>query len=137
MKDKLLKALKIILIIFGILYLAQILLFLLIMTGLFSIGSTKTLDFDFNKVQSSTKPKEITPIINYVEDYQIKNNKYPEKLENVKTKKNLDYKYEISKDGNCYSIELNEKNKVKQYQHCKTASDNSSATSESYVEYYK
>jgi len=145
MKEKLIKTLKIVLIIFGVLFLIQILLFILIMLGLFSLSSAKTIDlispkmfdFDFDKVQVQATPKEMQPIINYVEDYQIKNNKYPEKLENVKVKDNLDYKYEISKDANCYTITVKEKNKTKQYQHCKTSSDNSNSTSQSYVEYSK
>ena len=76
MKEKLFKALKIILIIFGILFLIQILFFGLIILGLFSAGSAMTFNFNFDKAQNSTKPKEMLPIINYVEDYQLKNNKY-------------------------------------------------------------
>ena len=141
MKEKVLKVLKIVLIVFGVLFLLQIIIFALMMIGLFSLGSAKTLDFnskfnmDFDKIQTSSKPKEMQPIINYVEDYQVKNKKYPEKLENVKVKNKLDYKYEVTRDGNCYTVTIKEKNTTKQYQHCKTASDNSSSTSESYVEY--
>lgn len=137
MKEKCFKALKIILIIFGILFLIQILLFGLMMLGMFWFSPVKDLDFDYSKIQNSTKPKEMLPIINYAENYQAENKKYPEKIENVKTKKDLDYKYEVTKDGNCYTITIKEKNTSKQYQHCKTASDNSSSTSESYVEYSK
>ncbi len=137
MKEKLFKALKIVLIIFGVLFLVQILFFCLIMSGLFSFASGKSFDFNMDKIQSPTKPKEIQPIVNYVEDYQLKNKKYPDNIENVKVKNNLDYKYEVTKDGNCYTVTVNAKNKVQQYQHCKTSSSNSSSTSESYVEYSK
>ena len=145
MKEKLIKTLKIVLIIFGVLFLIQILLFILIMLGLFSFSSAKTIDLanpktfdiDFNDVKALKSPKEMEPIINYVEDYQLKNKKYPEKLENVKVKKDLDYKYEISKDANCYTITVQEKNKTKNYQRCKSSSDNSNLTSQSYTEYSK
>ena len=144
MKEKLLKALKIILMIFGALFLIQILLFFLIMIGFNSLTSIKALDFDknfdkdFNKAaQVSSKPKEMNPIIKYAEDYYTQNNKYPEKLENVKVKDKLDYKYEVTKDYNCYTITIKENKTTKQYQHCKTLSDNASSTSESYVEYTK
>ena len=141
MKEKVLKALKVVLIIFGVLFLIQILIFLFMMIGIFSLSSAKTFDFntsfdkDINKLQSSSKPKEIQPIVDYVEDYQAKNKKYPEKLENVKVKDKLDYKYEVTKDGNCYTVTVKEKNTTKQYQRCKISSDNSSSTSESYAEY--
>ena len=137
MKEKLFKAVKIVLIIFGIIFLIQILLLGLIVLGIISLGSVKTFNFNFDKIQNATKPKEILPIVNYVEDYQLKNKKYPEKLENVKVKDGLNYKYEVTKDGNCYSIKIEEKSTNKQYQHCKTASDNATSTSESYVEYSK
>ena len=139
MKERLLQALKIILIIFGILFLIQIIIFGLMMIGIFSFASLKPVDFnfDFDKVQSNTKPKEMLPIVKYVEDYYSTNNKYPEKIENVKVPQKLDYTYEVTKDGNCYTLTIKNKAKTKQYQHCKTLSDNSSSTSESYVEYSK
>ena len=101
MKEKVLKVLKIVFIIFGILFLIQILIFAIMMIGAFSFANAKTpdfnfVDFDFDKVSVSTKPKEMLPVINYVEDYQIKNKKYPENVENIKLKRNLDYKYETT-----------------------------------------
>jgi len=141
MKEKALRVLKIVLIIFGILFLLQVLIFFLIMLGLFSFGSAKAFDinttFNTDNIKSSSRPKEIQPIVDYAEDYQIKNKKFPENVENVKVKDKLDYKYEVTRDGNCYTVTVKEKNTTKQYQHCKTSSDNSSSTSESYVEYSK
>ena len=138
MREKLLKTLKIILIIFGVLFLIQILIFVLIMFGFFSLTSAKSLDFKQDKIETfSNKPKKIQPIINYVENYYKENKKYPEKLEDIKLKENFEYQYDTTKDGNCYSIKVEEKNTVKQYQHCKTVSENSNSTSESYVEYSK
>lgn len=136
MKEKIIKTAKIVLIVFGVLFLIQILLFVIVLISINSLSRFDNLQkIDFSSKQFSNKPKEMTPIIDYVEDYQIKNNKYPEKLEGVKIKKNLDYKYETSKDGNCYSITINKKGRVQEYQHCKSNSNDSSSTSESYVEY--
>lgn len=138
MKEKVLKTVKIVLIIFGVLFLLQILFFIAIYVSAISFSNFNSIEkFDFSSKQFSKKPKEMSSIINYVEDYQTKNNKYPENIEDVKIKKDLDYKYETTKDGNCYSITINKKEKTKQYQHCKTSSNNSSSTSESYVEYSK
>ncbi len=136
MKERCLNVLKWFFIILGIIFFIQILLAILLFIS-FSL-QTK---INFNKAgdfsSSKNNLKQIQPIINYAEDYQAKNNKYPDKIEDsVKVNKKLDYKYENSKNGNCYTITVNSSkdNKTKQYQHCKISSDNSSSSSESYVE---
>ena len=137
MKERFLNVLKWFFIILGIIFFIQILL-----AVLFFICFSMQTKINFNKIgdfsPSKNNFKQIQPVINYVEDYQAKNNKYPDKIENdFKINKKLDYKYESSKNGNCYTITVNSSkdNKTKQYQHCKVSSDNSSSSSESYVEF--
>ena len=56
-------------------------------------------------------------------------------ISNLKLKKGLEYKYEPSKDGNCYTIKINKDKQTKQYQRCLIQGENSNSTSESFVEY--
>lgn len=132
MKQRIINVLKLFLMVLGALFLLQLLVSFCIVLGLINFANA---DLDF--INTDKKVKPIQPIINYVEDYRAKNGKYPEKLENVKLKKGLDYKYEITKDGNCYTITVKSKkdNLVKQYQYCSLGDKNSSSKSESYVEY--
>ncbi len=133
MKERFLNVLKWFFIILGVLFLMQILL----VAGAF-IGLSSFAKADINTIGSkSPKIKDIQPIINYVEDYQMQNGRYPEKVEKVKVKKGLDYKYEISKNANCYTIttKKEKENLTSQYQHCKVSSENSNSSSESYIEY--
>ncbi len=133
MKERFLNVLKWFFIIMGVLFLMQMLLIAGAFIGLSSFAKT-----DINTIGSkSPKIKDIQPIINYVEEYQLKNGKYPEKVENVKVKKGLNYKYEISKNANCYTITTKKEkdNMQSQYQHCKVSSENSNSSSESYVEF--
>ncbi len=133
MKERFLNVIKWFFIVLGVLFLMQ----LLIVIGAF-IGFSNFAKADINTFNNTnSKIKDIQPIINYVEDYRIKNGKYPEKVENIKTKKKLNYKYEISKDANCYTIttKKEKENLTSQYQHCQVTSENSNSSSESYVEF--
>ena len=133
MKERFLNVLKWFFIILGVLFLMQILL----VAGAF-IGLSSFAKADINTIGSkSPKIKDIQPIINYVEDYQMQNGRYPEKVEKVKVKKGLDYKYEISSNADWYKIKTKKEkeNLTSQYQHCKVSSENSNSSSESYIEY--
>lgn len=135
MKERLINIVKWFFIVLGVLFFVQLLLVLGAVIGLTNFAKA-----DFGTAQNqSQKVKEIQPVINYAENYRTENGKYPEKIENVKVKKNLDYKYEISKDGNCYTVTTkSEKNNLtQQYQHCTVNSENSASSSESYIEFKK
>lgn len=132
MKERLAKVIKWFLMILGGLFLIQLLLVLAVINGFIAFSKA-----DLNFINTNKKIKPIEPIVKYVEDYRLKNGKYPEKIEGVKLKKDIDYKYDVSNNGNCYSIVINSKkdNSKKHYQYCQLNSQNSSSKSESYVEY--
>ena len=134
MKERLLNVLKVFFIILGVLFLIQVLIGLGIIFGFVGFANT---DFNYLKVDYK-KLKQIQPIIKYVEDYKIQNGSYPDKIENIKVKKDLKYEYSTTKDKNCYTIKANLKNDiVQEYQRCSIDTTNSSSKSESYVEYNK
>lgn len=132
MKERLINVLKIFLMVLGGLFLIQFLIGLGIIFGLVGFAN-----MDFGYDYSDKKLKPIQPIIDYVDNYYEENGKYPNKLGDVKLKKDLDYKYELTNDGSCYSITVKSKkeNSTKQYQYCSIDKDNSTSRSESYVEY--
>ena len=75
MKERFLNVIKWFFIVLGVLFLMQ----LLIVIGAF-IGFSNFAKADINTFNNTnSKIKDIQPIINYVEDYRIKNGKYPEK----------------------------------------------------------
>ena len=133
MKERFLTVLKWFFMILGVLFLIQLLLIIGAFIGLFGFAKADVSTMG----AGNSKIKEIQPIINYVEEYQMQNGKYPEKIENVKVKKGLNYKYEITKNANCYTITTKKEkdNLTTQYQHCKVSSKNSNSSSESYIEY--
>lgn len=133
MKERLINIIKWFLIILGVIFLIQILIVLGAVIGISKFANS---DMNINK-NTSLKLKQMQPVINYAQDYYNKNGKYPVEIDNVKLNKNLEYKYETSKDLNCYTITTKDKksNTTKQYQHCSTKSENSNSSSESYVEY--
>lgn len=132
MKERLINVIKVFLMILGGLFLLQLLIGFGVVLGLVGFANA---DLDFLNTDKKIKPVE--PIIKYAEDYRIKNGKYPEKIEGVKLRKNLEYKYETTKDGNCYTITIKSKkdNLKKQYQYCMLDNEKASSKSESYVEY--
>lgn len=134
MKSRLLNVLKVFFIILGVLFLLQVLIGLGIIFGFVGFAN-----YDFNYIKVDNKKlKQIQPIIKYVEDYKIQNGKYPEKIENVKIKKDLKYEYSTTNDKNCYTIKATLKNDiVQEYQRCSIDTTNSSSKSESYAEYRK
>ncbi|MBR3605683.1 MAG: hypothetical protein IKL52_06615 [Candidatus Gastranaerophilales bacterium] len=134
MKERLLNVLKVFFIILGVLFLLQILIGFGIILGLVGFANA---DFSYIKVDNK-KIKQIQPIIKYVEDYKIQNGAYPEKIEGVKVKKGLEYKYSTTKDKNCYTIKADLKDGViQEYQRCSIDTPNSNSNSESYMEYSK
>ena len=132
MKERLTNVIKWFLMILGGLFLIQLLIGFGVVLGLVGFANA---DLDFLNTDKKLKPAE--PIIKYVEDYRQKNGKYPDKVEGIKLKKHLEYKYETTKDGNCYTITIKSKkdNLKKQYQYCMLDNENASSKSESYVEY--
>ncbi len=132
MNKRLINVIKWFLMILGGLFIIQLLLVFAVIYGFIGFSNA-----DLNFINTDKKIKPIEPIIKYVEDYRLKNGKYPEKIEGVKLKKDIDYKYDVSNNGNCYSIVINSKkdNSKKHYQYCQLNSQNSSSKSESYVEY--
>jgi len=137
MREKLNRALKIILMIFGVIFLIQILLFIIVTFSVFGFHSLKTPDFNVNtdKITSITKPKEIQSVINYIEEYKLENKKYPDEIDKKVDLKG--YKYELSEDRNCYTLTFKKDAQIKKYQHCSNLSNNFSSASDSYVEYIK
>lgn len=132
MKERLINVIKWLLMILGGLFLLQLLVGFCVVMGLVGFANA---DLDF--LNNDKKLKPIEPIIKYVEDYKKVNGKYPETIEGVKLKRGLEYKYEITKDGNCYTVTIKSKkdNIKKQYQYCSLDSEHSTSKSESYVEY--
>ena len=132
MKERLTNVIKWFLMILGVLFLMQLLVGLGIVLGFAGFANA---DLDF--INQDKKMKSIQPIIKYVENYRTQNGKYPDNINGVKLKKGLEYKYEINKDGNCYTITIKSKkdNLKKQYQYCFIDAQNSSSKSESYIEY--
>ena len=132
MKERFLTVLKWFFIVLGIIFFIQLLLILGAFIGIITFANST-----FKMPENINKMKDIKPIINYVQDYQKENGKYPETIENIKLKKDLTYKYEPSKDFNCYTVTLKSKKKnlTKQYQQCMVKTDNSTSSSESYVEF--
>ena len=130
MKAKLFNVLKWFFIILGVLFLSLIVLSFTFVAGIANISNIKAPTFD-------TKLKEIMPIVEYVENYFEENNKYPDKIENVKIKKDITYKYETSNNNTCYTIKakLKKEKLTKEYQHCSINSKNGVSNSESYIEF--
>ena len=131
MKQRLLNVLKWFFIVLGVFYLIQVIFVSGALVGL--IGLTK---IDFNKFENISKKNSLNSVINYIEDYKIKNNAYPKNLEGAKLNKKSAYNYELSKEGNCYTIkETTKDNVVKEYRRCSSNSSNSSMNTQSYIEY--
>ena len=132
MKERLINVIKWFLMILGVLFLMQLLVGFGIILGVVGFANA---DLDF--LNQDKKTKSIEPIIEYVEQYREQNGKYPSEVENIKLKKGLEYKYELTHDGNCYEITTKSKkdNLKRQYQYCIMDSQNASSKSESYVEY--
>lgn len=132
MKKRLTNVIKWFLMVLGGLFLIQLILFFGAVLGITSFANA-----DLNFSDSSKKLKQFEPIIKYVEEYKANNGKYPEKLENIKFKKNLEYSYKTNEEANCYTITIKAKkdNLKKEYQYCSTDNENSSSKSESYFEY--
>ena len=132
MKKRLTNVIKWFLMILGVLFLLLLIIGLGVILGFTGFANA---DLDFLNTDQKLKP--VDPIIKYVEEYKEENGKYPEKVEGIKLKKDLEYKYETTKDGNCYTITIKSKkdNIKRQYQYCSMDSENSSSKSESYVEY--
>ena len=132
MKDRLINVLKWFFIAMGVLFFATILLFIaiVIFANTFKIESVPEIK------QSKFNLKEMKKIVDYAENYKDKNGKYPEKVEDIKLNKNLEYKYTTSNDFDCYNIELKntKSNSTKQYQHCRIKKDGLSSNSESFSE---
>ena len=131
MKERLLNVVKVFLIILGVLFLIQMLLIIGAIIGLVNFSN---IDFE-NSPKVNFQAKEMQPVIKYVEEYKNENGVFPKDISNLKLKKGLEYKYEPSKDGNCYTIKINKDKQTKQYQRCLIQGENSNSTSESFVEY--
>jgi len=138
MKERVLKVVKCFLIILGILFLLQTILITGAILGLISFANFS--DFGTMEIKKPKNDiKEMAPVVKYVEKYYEENNVYPdninELISNKKLDKKYDYNYTLSKDKNCYSVEIKSKksSKIKQYQECSTKTDNSSSYSQVYM----
>ncbi len=131
MKERLINIIKWFLIILGILFLFQILLAFL---AFFGLSKLDEINFDSTKI---IRPKEIQQVINYIEQYKKDNGSYPDNLDNLKKKKDFEYKYELSDDKKCYTVTIKSEkdNTTKQYQRCSSQKDNINSNSESYIEF--
>ncbi len=129
MKERFLNVGKIFLMVLGILFLIQFFLIIGAIMGLVSFAN-----YGF-KMPKNNEIKEINPIAEYVDKYKQENGYYPSDISEVKLNKKYDYKYELSKDKNCYTVTLKSKKDatVKQYQQCSTQDENSSSHSEVYM----
>lgn len=121
MKERFLNVLKWFLIVLGVLFLIQLILIVGFVFGMFSIKNADISSFN------TSKDKEITSIVKYIDKYKQDNGAYPQDIKEAKLNKNYEYNYELSKDKNCYTISLKSKknSSTKQYQECSTKSDNS------------
>ena len=94
MKERLINVIKWFFIILGVLFLFQ----LLIGFGLF-LGIMGFVDDGIGLINYDKRIKPMQSTIKYIEDYRVQNGKYPQNLDGAKLKKNLDYKYETTKDS--------------------------------------
>ena len=139
MRERFLNVLKWAFIIMGILFFIQIIIlvpFFMVFSPFPKMDDGMSINFK----PSEKGLKQIEPIINFLDDYQAKNNKYPDSIDkDIKANKNLNYTYEVSKDKNCYLITVNIKKNshVRQYKYCKYGNKGSMSSSESYVEFAK
>ena len=133
MKEKFLKFIKWFFIVLGILFFILLILLSGIIIAFNRMGdfSIKTPKFE-NRFHG-----DMAKLIKYVKDYKEKNGNYPENIEGVNIKKDLNYEYKVFENGNCFSIDLNENNTQKQYKYCANGSDDSTFNGESYSEYTK
>ena len=133
MKERVLNVLKWILIVFGIIFLIQVLLVLGALIGLAGFAN-----FDFKDHAKMGDIKHAENIIEYLDEYNEENGKYPENIENVKKDKKYDFDYKTSSNENCYTLTIKAKkgdSKIKQLNKCLIKSDGSLSTSQSYVEF--
>lgn len=133
MKQRLINVLKWILITFGVLFVLQALVVVGIILGIKGFNNA---DYTITK-NTNKNLKQMQPIINFAENYRLKNGKYPKSIEGVKIKPDLYFKYETTNNDDCYSITTKNKkdNLTRQYQHCATNNANSNSSTESYVEF--
>ena len=134
MKERLSNVLKWFLMLFGVLFIIQLLILFGAVLGLVSLANA---DFSFmpDKTNNS-KLKRIQPVIDFAQSYKDQNGVYPQNVDGVKVKKGTDYKYEVSEDQNCFTITEGGKNNVlKQYQRCSSDTAHTTSISENYVEY--
>ena len=132
MQERLLKVIKLFFISLGVIFLV---ILLLSFVAFFSLSK---LPYEHNTLSNNAaKLKQIQPIIDYVEDYQNKNGKYPKALGEIKINKKIEYKYETSNDSNCYTITSSSKkhNSTQKYQRCLIKTDNYTSFSENYSEF--
>ncbi|MBQ8634556.1 hypothetical protein IJ425_00195 [bacterium] len=132
MKERLFNVIKWFFIILGILFLFQ----LLIAFGLF-LGIMGFVDEGIGVINYDKRMKPMQHAIKYIENYRNQNGKYPQNIDGIKLKKNLEYKYETTKDSNCYVLIIKSKkdNFTKQYQHCFFNTENGASNTHSYSEY--
>ena len=133
MKEKIINVLKWFFIVLGVAFLVQI---LIVITAFVTMKRVTAVNFETIETNIK-KPSEFIPIINYAQEYYDKNGKFPQNIDGIKLKKNLEYDYKTTKDLNCYTVTVKSKKNdiTKQYQCCKMQDKNSNSNSESYVEY--
>lgn len=131
MKERLINVIKWFFIVLGVFYLIQVIFVSGAIVGL--IGLAK---IDLNKLENISNKHSLNSIVSYIEDYKTKNNTYPQNLEGVKLNKKYTYNYELSKEGNCYTIsETGKNNIVREYRRCSSSTSNSNTNTQSYIEY--
>mgnify|MGYP001031299348 CR=1 FL=1 len=91
----------------------------------------------FDSLFEPNKKKDIQPIIDYIEGYRLKNKVYPKELIDIKLQDDSNVDYYVSKDSNCYTLNVkNKKHTIKkQYKHCAIEGKNSFQETKNYIEY--
>ena len=132
MKERILNVLKWFFIVLGILFFAQIILFIGIVIFANTFKEMTIPDIKPQKLNNA----EIQKITSYVDKYKEGNGTYPENIDSIKLKDNFEYTYKLSDNSNCYEIELKNKkisSKVN-YQKCSISKDGAKSQSENYTE---
>lgn len=132
MKERILNVLKWFFIALGVLFFAQIILFIGIVIFANTFKEITVPDIKPQKLNNA----EIQKITSYVDEYKEEKGTYPENINNIKLKDNFEYTYKVSDNSNCYEIELKNKkvsSKIN-YQKCSISKDGAKSQSENYTE---
>jgi len=128
MRERFINILKYIFISFGVLFVLQILI-----ATILAIQTVNIWKFE-NKTISLSDSK---PIIDKLNLQFEENKKFPQSLENFKTKKHITFEYKPNQDLSCYTliVKNSKKNTTQEINECKIYTNNGTSHSQSFKIY--